>query len=78
MNSKDRDALPVKAKRFFLNLITGIIDQTNSCPRDYKTIDMWEAEDWVESRNDINAIQNKLKLCKLGTFITELLKENIW
>jgi hypothetical protein len=23
-------------------------------------------------------MQNKLKLCKLGSFITELLKENIW
>lgn len=35
---------------------------------------MWEAEDWTDCRDQINNIQNKLKLCKLGTFITELLK----
>jgi hypothetical protein len=31
---------------------------------------MWEADDWVQSRDEINFMQNKLKLCKLGTFIT--------
>ena len=78
MNSKNREALPSKEKKFFLNLITGIVDQTNKCPREFKTIDLWESEDWINSIEDINSIQNKLKLCKLGTFITELLKENIW
>lgn len=78
MNSKNREALPVNEKKFFLNFITGIVDQNNHCPREFKTIDEWEAEDWVESKEDISAIQNKLKLCKLGSLITELLKENIW
>jgi hypothetical protein len=33
MNSLNRDALPVKAKQFFLNLITGSIDQVNKQER---------------------------------------------
>ena len=78
MNSQNSEALTSKDKKFFLNLITGIVDQTNSCERDFKTIDLWESDDWIKSRDEINFIQNKLKLCKLGTFITELLKENIW
>ena len=78
MNNKDREALPVNAKKFFLNLITGQIDQGNKAPRDYKTIDKWEADDWVSSKNDINELQNQLKLCKLGALISELLKEPIW
>ena len=41
MNSKDRDALPVNAKKFFLNLITGIVDQTkeSSLMHRYGTLD---------------------------------------
>lgn len=74
MNSKNREALPVKEKRFFLNFITGIVEQNNKCEREFKTIDEWEAADWIDSKEDINAIQNKLKLCKLGSLITELLK----
>ena len=70
MNNKDREALPVKAKKFFLNLITGQIDQGNTVKRDYKTIDKWEADDWVNSKTEINSLQNQLKLCKLGALIS--------
>jgi hypothetical protein len=43
-----------------------------------KFIDEWEADDWSTSKESISGIQNKLKSCQLGRFITELLKENIW
>ena len=33
MNSLNKDALPIKAKKFFLNLITGQIDQANKKER---------------------------------------------
>ena len=74
MNSNNPEAVPAKEKKFFLNFITGIVDQNNHVEREYKTIDDWEGEDWEESAVSIRAIQDKLKLCKLGTFITELLK----
>lgn len=41
MNSKNREALPVKEKKFFLNFITGIVEQSNKCEREFKTIDDW-------------------------------------
>ena len=78
MNSSNSEALPMKEKKFFLNLITGIVEQNNKVPRESKPIDEWEAEDWVASRDDLANIQNKLKSCQLGKFVTELLKENIW
>lgn len=78
MNTKNPDALGVKEKKFFLNFITGIVDQNNHCPREFKTIDQWEAADWIDSREQIIDIQNSLKTRKLGEFITELLKQNIW
>lgn len=69
----------MKEKKFFLNLITGIVEQNNKVEREKsKPIDEWEAEDWVASRDDLINIQNKLKVCQLGKFVTELLKENIW
>ncbi len=68
----------MKEKKFFLNLITGIVEQNNKVERESKPIDEWEAEDWVGSRDDLVNIQNKLKSCQLGKFVTELLKENIW
>lgn len=79
MNSLNSDALPMKEKKFFLNLITGIVEQNNKVEREKsKPIDEWEADDWVASRDDLINIQNKLKVCQLGKFVTELLKENIW
>lgn len=75
MNSSNSDALPMKEKKFFLNLITGIVEQNNKVEREKsKPIDEWEAEDWVASRDDLINIQNKLKVCQLGKFVTELLK----
>lgn len=71
MNGRDREALPVKAKKFFLNLITGTIDQGNTKKdRPFKTLDKWQAQDWTDSKNNINQLQNQLKLCKLGSFIS--------
>ena len=67
----------MKEKKFFLHLITGIVEQNNKVPRESKPIDEWAAEDWIASRDDLAGIQNKLKGCQLGTFVTELLKENI-
>lgn len=79
MNSNNPEALPVREKQFFLNLITGIVEQNNKVVRkDLRPIDEWEADDWIDSRDNINGIQNKLKVCQLGKFVTELLKENIW
>lgn len=78
MSTRNREALPVKEKKFFLNFITGLVEQKNRCEREFKTIDEWDSRDWLDSKEDIQAMQNKLKLCKLGNFITELLKENIW
>jgi hypothetical protein len=70
MNSSNSEALPMKEKKFFLNLITGIVEQNNKVPRDSKPIDEWEAGDWVDSRNELVNIQNKLKSCLLGKFVT--------
>ncbi len=78
MNSRNPQALPIKEKKFFLNLITGIVDQNNKVKRPTMPIDQWESKDWLDSKENIIAIQNKLKLCDLGKFITQLLKENIW
>lgn len=33
MNSKNPEALPMREKKFFLNLITGIVEQSNKVPR---------------------------------------------
>lgn len=79
MNSINPEALPMKEKKFFLNLITGIVDRNNLVPRDpIKPIDAWEPEEWTDSKDQIGDIQNRLKGCMLGRFITELLQENIW
>ncbi len=78
MNSDNSEALPMKEKKFFLNLITGIVELNNKVQRESKPIDEWQAEDWSDSRVELSDIQNKLKSCQLGKFITELLKENIW
>ena len=79
MNSVNPEALPMREKQFFLNLISGIIDQNNTVDRadKLKPIDEWEAEDWVASKDNLAAIQTRLKKCQLGRFVTELLKENI-
>ena len=42
------------AKKFFLNLITGTIDQGNKTKREFKTLDKWEADDWTPSKEVIN------------------------
>ena len=42
MNTKNSKALPVKEKRFFLNFITGIVEQNNQVKmQEPKTIDLW-------------------------------------
>lgn len=41
MNSKNPEALPAKEKQFFLNLITGIVEQNNKVEREPKPIDEW-------------------------------------
>lgn len=33
MNSSNSEALPMKEKKFFLNLITGIVEQNNKVER---------------------------------------------
>lgn len=33
MSTRNREALPVKEKRFFLNFITGLVEQKNRCER---------------------------------------------
>jgi hypothetical protein len=50
------------------------VELNNKVERESKPIDEWQAEDWVKSRDDLSNIQNKLKGCHLGKFITELLK----
>ena len=79
MNSLDPEALPMRQKQFFLNLISGIIHQNNKVERadKFKPIDQWVASDWYDSRKNLDSIQARLKKCQLGKFITELLKENI-
>ncbi len=39
MNSRNPEALPIKEKKFFLNLITGIVDQNNKVKRPTMPID---------------------------------------
>lgn len=78
MNSKNPEALPAKEKQFFLNLITGIVEQNNKVERQPKPIDEWESDDWSKSKADISNIQIKLKGCQLGKFVAELLKQNIY
>lgn len=78
MIAKNPKALPVKQKRFFLNFITGIVEQNNQCElQEPKTIDLWQTEDWIESKGTIFKVQNNLKISKLGNLITQLLKQNI-
>ena len=79
MNSRNPDALPQNEKKFFLQLITGIVEQNNkTVMEENKQIDEWEAEDWNNYQTKIQLIQIKLKNCGLGKFIIELLKENIY
>lgn len=79
MNSRNPEALPQNEKKFFLQLITGIVQQNNkTVMEEQKSIDQWEADDWKDYKSKIQKIQIKLKNCGLGKFITELLKENIY
>lgn len=78
MNTSNPSALKTSEKKFFLKLITGIVEQHNSVVRETKPIDEWEPEDWLSSSRKITEIQMKLKSCQLGKFITELLKEEIY
>jgi hypothetical protein len=79
MNSSNPDALPQNEKKFFLQLITGIVEQNNKTViEDNRQIDEWEADDWKDYTGKIQQIQGKLKNCGLGKFIIELLKENIY
>lgn len=79
MNSRNPEALPQNEKKFFLQLITGIVEQNNKTEmQESKPIDEWQADDWKNSKGKIQQIQIKLKSCGLGKFITELLKENIY
>jgi len=42
MNSNNPEALPMHEKNFFLNLITGIVEQNNKVERaEFKPIDEW-------------------------------------
>jgi hypothetical protein len=71
MNSFNPAALPQTQKKFFLQLITGIVEQNNkTVMEEIKTIDQWDAEDWKDSKDKIQQIQIKLKNCGLGKFIT--------
>ena len=79
MNNRNPEALPQSEKKFFLQLITGIVEQNNKTQmEENKQIDEWEADDWKDYRGKIQSIQTKLKGCGLGKFIIELLKENIY
>jgi hypothetical protein len=81
MNSDNPSALSMHEKTFFLNLITGIVEQNNKVVREgFKPIDEWQSEDYDDEKSKGNMLkaQNDLKLCQLGRFITELFKENIW
>lgn len=46
-------------------------------PEFKKEIDEWEADDWKDSKDAINATQINLKKRDLGKFIVDLLKEDI-
>jgi hypothetical protein len=70
MNSINPEALPQNEKKFFLQLITGIVEQNNKKPIEgNKQIDEWNADDWFDYRDKIQSIQIKLKGCGLGKFI---------
>ena len=40
-------------------------------------IDDWSADDWKDSKDEISFMQVRLKSCKVGQLIAQLLRENI-
>ena len=83
MNSRNPAALTSNQKIFFLQYLTSFIEAGNEkAPQPEEgdpklEIDEWGADDWTDSKANIDKIQINLKKRDLGKFIVDLLKEDI-
>ena len=79
MNSEDPTALSPELKIFFLQLISGLIEQANKFEfEEFTPLDCWSSDQMLpDTKGEIQAIQTELKKCQLSLLLSDLMKENI-